>query len=299
MSQHDDKRPNRARRAHAAQPAIRMARHAGGEPPAAEDGPFAVERLTALTHDLGNLLDGSMRCLGLARQSLASQAAGVGITQIDFALRQIETVYGAMERMADLVNAAMRGSASVVSSPTLTPAQPITLGEAIAHAVEVAAPEAAERRIEIGVHVADDVACTDVGPLYTVVLNGLRNAIEAVARSLPPDYRGPGGRIEVRATARGPVAGSPPGQRFIALEIFDDGVGVVSPTEASRAFQVGVSSKPGGLGIGLALAAEVIRELGGAIELHRRQDLADARRPGAVLRVVYPWPQPRTGRNIG
>ena len=46
-------------------------RHAGTAPTAdPTDASFAAARLTALTHDLANLLDGSMRCLGLAERTL-------------------------------------------------------------------------------------------------------------------------------------------------------------------------------------------------------------------------------------
>jgi signal transduction histidine kinase len=273
---------------------LHLRRHAGGDRPAAEDGPFAVERLTALSHDLANLLDGSMRCLGLARRALDPRVHAVGGSQIDAAVRQIQTVYAAMERMSDLVNAAMRSSASVVASPALSPTHPVTLGEAVQHAADVLTPEAQDHRITIRVSVEEPVGSAPVGPMYPVILNALRNAVEAIMRVSPPGEACPGGRIEVRGSPRN---GS--GERFITLEILDDGVGIGSTREGDRMMEFGVTSKPEGLGLGLAIAHEVVREAGGAIELRRRTDTSDARRPGAVLRVVYPWPRPRGWKRIG
>lgn len=305
MPRPDEPRDSRPRRT----PAVRAPRHAAGDRPEAVDGPYAVERMTALTHDLGNLLDGSMRCLGLARRALerrGREAAAAGSDRIDAARRQLDTVYGAMERMADLVQAAMRGSASVVASPTLTPRRPITLGEALRHAASVIGPRAAELRVRVDVSMSPDAGELPVGPLYTVVLNGLRNALESIER-LPEPVRSAGGagagggQVEARATIRAMPGASPaapgdgPGivRHFVVIEILDDGLGIRTPAEGARAFDIGYTSKPGGIGVGLALAREVVRELVGTIELLPRRDLSQPERPGAVLRVTYPWPTPR------
>ena len=303
MARPDDPRDSRSRRT----PAVRAASHAAGDQPEAVDGPYAVERMTALTHDLGNLLDGSMRCLGLARRALSGsrEAAAAGSAQIESARRQIDTVYGAMERMADLVQAAMRGSASVVASPTLAPRRPITLGEAVQHATSVIAPRAAELRVRLDVTLSPDAAELPVGPLYTVILNGLRNAVESIER-LPEPARssgggGPGGgQVEVRATIRAmPMSAGLKGgtegatQHFVVIEIVDDGQGIRSAAEGAQAFDIGYTSKPNGVGVGLALAREVVREVMGTVELLPRRDLSQPERPGALLRVTYPWPTPR------
>ena len=103
MTQPDDARPNK-------QPsrtpgrAVRSPSWAAGDHPDAVDGPFVVERLTALTHDLANLLDGSMRCLGLARRALGRELAVVGVDEIEESRRQVDTVYGALVNLdaADL-----------------------------------------------------------------------------------------------------------------------------------------------------------------------------------------------------
>jgi signal transduction histidine kinase len=248
------------------------------------DAPFAVDRLTALTHELGNLLDASMRCLGLARRALLREKAP---DETADALRHLETVSGAMERMADLVHAAMRGSGSVVGSPNLTPTRAITLEEAISHAADVLRPEAEVQGIHIAVTVNAEVAPVPAGPLYSVILNGIRNAVEAIARS-EPDERGRRlGRIDIGASIRPPRPGDDRAIDMVIIEIRDDGRGLPGG-DPNRAFDFGFSTKPGSLGIGLALAREVVRELGGSIELSRRPDRASATRPGMILRIFYP-----------
>ncbi len=57
------------------------------------------------------------------------------------------------------------------------------------------------------------------------------------------------------------------------------------------AFDFGFTTKPGSLGVGLALAREVIREIGGMIELGHRDERRGSKRPGAVLRIAYPVPR--------
>lgn len=291
MSHPEERKPNSDRRPPRALPAPSWA---SGDHPDAVDGPFVIERLTALTHDLGNLLDGSLRCLGLARRSLARRVGGIDAASNDEALRQIDTVYGALERMADLVQAAMRGSASVVASPAVSPRRPFTLHEALLHAARVLAPMAVELRTKMEVACADELASATAGPIYTVILNALRNALESIQR-VPDHHRRDGGRVDVRAWTR--TSGG--GQRFIVVDVLDDGAGIHSVGEGVRAFDIGVSSKPGGLGVGLALSREVVRELAGTIELRPRMDIADPVRPGAMLRVTYPWPDTGAAREGG
>jgi signal transduction histidine kinase len=245
------------------------------------DGPFAIERLTTLAHELGNLLDGSMRCLGLARRSLA--AARGGAAQMEVGLRQLDTVALALERMSDLVHAAMKGSASVVGSPTMNPKQPISICDAASHAIDVVTPEADEAGITIELRASEEARMLPAGPLYSVVLNGLRNALEAIARV--KQSRGGSGKIDVDI-ARQPIPGTE--VDLLIIEIADDGAGLASDGQGLRAFDFGFSTKPGGLGVGLALAREVVREAGGNVELNRRPERAGEARPGAVLKIVYP-----------
>jgi len=265
---------------------IRVTVRPPGDVPDPADAPFAVERLAALGHELGNLLDGSMRCLSLARRSLGNTA--IQTEEERSVQRHLGTVYGALERMADLVHAAMKGSSSVVGSATLCPSQPITLETAITHAADVVGPEAAERGIQIVLSISPDAASLSAGPLYSVILNGLRNAIESIVRAQPRDVGVRTGSVEVSATLKpvGPVDDA--SIDLVLLEIRDDGRGLPGTEDPNRAFDFGYTTKPGGAGVGLALAREVVREYGGMIELVRRTDRGSPTRPGAILKVAYP-----------
>lgn len=240
-----------------------------------EDSPPVVERLEALAHELGNLLDGSMRTLLQAERSLGDAEGGA----VDDARRRLDTVRGSLERMADLVHAAMRGTPGLIGSRTFGPGRPVTLAEAIRHAADVVRPDADDLGITIDLRLDAGAETAGSGPVYPIVLNGLRNAVEAIAACRPSAEGKPGGCIEVHASV------SPAGRACVL--ILDDGPGL--PTSNGEGlFRHGFTTKPGGRGIGLSLSRSVVRELpDGAIELRPRTDLADRARPGAALEVRW------------
>ncbi|MCS7046688.1 MAG: HAMP domain-containing histidine kinase [Gemmataceae bacterium] len=94
----------------------------------------------------------------------------------------------------------------------------------------------------------------DAHHLGQVVLNLLSNAIDAA---------GPGGRVEVRVVPAD--AGGP------ALEVLDSGPGI-EPGLADRLFEPFVTGKPEGVGLGLAVARQIVAAHGGKIHWSRRAD---------------------------
>ncbi|PYP31278.1 MAG: hypothetical protein DMD49_08465, partial [Gemmatimonadetes bacterium] len=70
----------------------------------------------------------------------------------------------------------------------------------------------------------------------------MKNALDALS--------GRGGRIEVRVESVGQVA---------RVSVKDDGPGV-PPDVRARLFQPGVSTKPGGWGLGLALTRRIVEQ---------------------------------------
>ncbi len=242
-----------------------------------------VERIDGLLHEFRNLLDGSLRYVLLARKNLVlgrASTPSLGHEDADDepalvrAQRQLDVVVEAMEHMASLAHAALQGPGLSLGSVLLAGARPVTLAEVVAHAFDVVRPLAEEKRVALRASFATDVGQLAAGPVYAIVLNAVRNAVESIARA------GGGGAVDVRVVARGP---SPRGvdtttarREWFDIEIEDDGEGL--------------GNKPPGRGIGLAVARSVVEELGGTMELSTRPAREGARpgRRGALLRVSVP-----------
>ncbi len=253
----------------------RTARRKPGEPAASSEG---ADRLTVLAHELGNILDGSLRCLGLAERALPDAEHRAAPDCPDEARRRLDMVRQSLYRMAEIVDAAMKASGGSAQHLSM-PAAPIELGEAIFHAVDVLTPAAAEVGIKINTIVSNGLSGVPAGTLYPVIVNGLSNAIEAIATAIKNDDTDAAGSVEVSAgwTEDGRVR----------ITIRDDGVGL--PNAATEAiFRFGFSTKARGSGIGLAVARAIVDELpSGTIRLFSRADRPSTTRPGAVFEVTF------------
>lgn len=235
---------------------------------AAIDGEGATRvRVDDLAHELNGLLDGSLRFVQLARRALSSDPAAAD------AVRQLERAGAGLTRMAGLISRAMRPGVPPHRT-LLTDDEPLI--DAVALAVDMARPVAFAKNIEIHYDVATDLAAAAAGPAYTVLSNALRNAIEATEGD---------GRIDVRAHSE-----TTGGARYTVLTVEDDGPGPIEGAE-EQAFDYGYTTKPGGLGVGLAMLKEIADEIHGDISLTRNPPTKAGwrpNRPGA--RFVFRWP---------
>lgn len=265
---------------------VRLSNTTAGDQPDAADSPYAVERITALSHELNGLLDGSLRWLGITRRTL--QAATFDDANLRTVSTHLDTIQHALERMAELVTAAMKGSSSVVGTATMSPENGISLREAVEHAAQVVLPQADERGIAMEVAISPELSDYLAGPIYSVVLNALRNAVESIIAAQDVQRTRSGGIVQVRANVVHPTNGKGKTQTLVLIEVLDDGAGITNGEADGKAFEFGYTTKPGGLGLGLALCKEVIRELGGVIELSRRDDRPASGRVGAILRISFP-----------
>lgn len=242
-----------------------------------------ADKLTSLAHDLNNLLDGSMRQLALARQSLDAELAASAAQELDGVRQHVNTAYQAMERMCDILHATLSGVPGGPGSPTIARGAPISLAEAAEHALAVVGPAAAEGLAKLEGNLEPGIEGVAAGPVYPMILNGLRNAIEAVERSGKP------GTVTLSLRVEDDEADGPQ----VVLEIRDSGPGLDLSVAPGRLFEPGVTSKSKGFGLGLAISAEVARDMGGTLEI------APSREGGAVLRARYPVPQDRGAQSIG
>lgn len=278
-------RPNEDRPKSRARPVHR-------QPADPTDGRNSVEFLGdvgVLIHELRNLLDGSLRCLGLARRSLCANDSWSRDPQSERVQRQLDATTTALEQMSHLVHSAMQGPQIALGSPLLAGGRPISLGDALDHAVEVMSPAAGELGVSVNTSITDQVGRLPAGPLYLAILNGLKNSIEAIER-LQTDENPPGGLIHLTARTEDFDMRTATVRPMIAIEITDDGIGPPGGADLARVFEHGFTSKAGGQGIGLSVARQVVEQAGGTVVLLRRRDPRDPRRPGALLRIVIPAP---------
>ena len=170
-------------------PIIRTKRRAQGIDASGRNHPAedAEQRLRVLIHEMSNLIDGSMRSLNHVRSRLD---AG-GMPEADSAVRlpdasadQLGRVAATLEQMADLLrDATGKGG----GGPRIRSAARTTQ-ELVEHVTAFIAPMAEDRGIRLVTSVSAESSGVSAPPIESVLLNVLRNAIDAIGR---------GGRIDL------------------------------------------------------------------------------------------------------
>lgn len=103
----------------------------------------------------------------------------------------------------------------------------------------------------------------DPGELEIILLNLLSNAVYWVAQNESSDRR-----IEIHTNRL-------PGGKRLQVGVHDSGPGVAA-SDVERIFWPGVTNKPGGIGMGLTVASELVAEYGGRLGLDRKGRLGGA-----------------------
>lgn len=233
-----------------------------GDPEHAVDD--AQQVLRALCHELSALVDGAMRYLDLGRRAVTAATddrAAAFLASAGAALKEAATLLRAVESDA---------SDRRLPMSRLGAMRPVV--EAVEHAVELARAGAASRSISIVARIDPEFAGLAAAPIFPVVSNALRNAVGMTPR---------GGTVEVRAR----VDRADPGRERAVIEVLDDGPGPSREAE-EHAFELGYTTRAGGMGVGLALTRSIMNDLGGGVTLTSRKNIDD-RRGGAL---VAWWP---------
>jgi signal transduction histidine kinase len=189
-----------------------------------------------LAHQLRNGLTGARLAVQLHRSETTGDASA-----LDVALRELTLLETHVKRLLDL------GKAHA------THRRPTDVTALVNEAVELLRPRCRHAGIDLrfsggGPRVAD----IDEGQWGQLLVNLLTNAIEAA---------GPGGVVEVALRDGG----------GIVLEVSDSGPGP-DDAVAGRLFEPFVTSKPEGVGLGLAVARQIAEGHGGKIGWRREAD---------------------------
>ncbi len=219
-----------------------------------------------LAHELANLLDGSLRHLGIAINTLredtptkpgrpGSEKAPQDTPQA--LLARLQTTDRAMRQMASLIHAWMK----YAPKPREMFDQSQTLTQMLDQAIELHQPSAAHHEIELSLTLGIDVAEIPAGPIFPIVANALRNSIEAIAEADPPSIPGPHW-IDITAWLQA---------EQLHLTVSDNGPGPApSVHDAQGRLRLGQTTKPHGHGLGLTLSDQIARSLDGTLELSPR-----------------------------
>ncbi|HVP73685.1 MAG TPA: hypothetical protein VMS30_08100 [Phycisphaerales bacterium] len=201
---------------------------------------------------MNSLLDGSMRCVGLARTSLQQNGAKTTAPSIDDGLGKAQA---AMKHMAALLERAMRQATA--ESPAAGAAVTAmfdsrqTLQQVSADLADLLRPHAQLANATLQFDIGDDCADLPASSLGPVLMNGLRNALQA---------------CEARSdTSPATVA------TVIKRDNWALNIAISGPT----------ASKPAGHRIGLSLSSQIVNELEGELGLLASGDVA-------TLRVCVP-----------
>ena len=213
-----------------------------------------VGRLAAMVaHEINNPLDGILRLVSLARRA-GTEAGDPRVEQY------LADAHKGLMRLVMIVRDLLDFSRSASGA-----VDPMPLRETLSEVARNMAPAAEKAGVRIGIDCDAHLPPLRSATLYHVLVNLIKNAIEAMPS---------GGRVEVRARSL-PDA--------VVLSVADTGPGI--PTEVlPRLFEPFFSLKATGkgTGLGLVICKDLIEKQGGTV--------AAANRPegGAVFTVTIP-----------
>jgi two-component system, NtrC family, sensor histidine kinase PilS len=195
----------------------------------------ALGKLSAqLAHEIRNPLAAMRGSAQLLAQESGEDQATRRLTAI--LLREAD-------RLSQLVDDFLR-----FARPSTPQLRVCSLGELVRETVEMMRADPLSRGVRVDVRLAEVVAQVDPDQLRQVLLNLLRNALQAA---------GPQGavRVDVAAVEEGPL-----------IRVWDS-AGSIPLGEQSRIFEPFFTTRQGGTGLGLSTAQSIIRAHGGIIRV--------------------------------
>ena len=208
---------------------------------AAEEKQLLLSRLLArLAHEIRNPLSS----IDVHVQLLEEDLAEVAPTAREKVGPRLEIIHGELHRLENVVRQFLR-----LASPSAVELAPTNMGEIVQHVCNLLQPEAATRQIHIKAlvpHTLPEIAA-DADQITQAMLNLTINALQAVEQS---------GTIEIAAS---------PANECIIIEVTDSGPGI-PPDRLNAIFEPYFTTKPGGSGIGLWIAQQIVLAHKGTIQ---------------------------------
>jgi two-component system nitrogen regulation sensor histidine kinase NtrY len=202
-------------------------------------GEFANE----IAHEIRNPLTSiKLNLQALERGARQNQVASALVRPLEISLREVQ-------RLDRVVHGVLR-----LGRDRSVDRSVVALHQIVQRALDVARPQLEQRGIRVAATQPSgaDLVLADAAQLEAAVLNLLLNAAEAT----------PSGGV-VRVSTDGDGGGETP---RVCVRIEDGGAGV-APELRERIFQPFFTTKPGGTGLGLALAQRTAEEHGGRLTL--------------------------------
>lgn len=229
----------------------------------------APDPAAQLAHELANLLDGSLRHLGLAIDTLSHAPKPADPAEDDKILKRLQTTDHAMRQMASLIHAWMKSAPR--SRDLFERSQ--TLGQTLEQAVEIHRPLADRHGITLSLDITVGAQKLPAGPVFPVIANAILNAIEAIAAV---QSHGAATQHRINVTARVEAG-------HVNLVVEDDGPGLpVSMRDEHGRLRIGHTTKPDGHGLGLTLSQQI------ALSLHGTLDITPRTGGGTRLTLRFP-----------
>jgi signal transduction histidine kinase len=197
-----------------------------------------------------------------------AQSASTRFGDPEFRRLLIELVPAEIERIEGLVSGLMD-----LGRPQYPHFEHIGLNEVVETSVKLVRPKALDEAVglQCSLEASPDAINADRASIRQIILNLVMNAIHAVTTIE--------GRREVNVRTTG-------GSESVILEVADNGPGI-PPEVRSRLFQpFTTSNKTSGIGLGLAITADLVKLHNGKITLVERGET------GTTFRVTLPCQQP-------
>lgn len=205
-----------------------------------------LDNLAAVfAHEVANPLSGLSACLQFALKDLAGLARnGLAKRDIDISVIQ-ETIQGALQEVGRLVK--LLDEFRLAVPPQTLNLKPADFGETVKAILALEGAGYKSAGIAVTMDIEDNLPAIEIdsSKIKQTILNLCKNAVQAM-----PD----GGCLAIKLYRA---------DGMFVLEITDDGLGVPDDVDVFELFK---TTKPGGTGLGLPVAQQVISAHHGTIE---------------------------------